>query len=173
MAEEKGEEKQEEAAELEQVEAPAEIKKVEEAGAVAASAEGENVEGGGQGAEEAGGEQEATAAPEEPTPREEPAPPAVSTVKKNEPDLSTVDRVAQNKRFYNTHAQQYVRDYPLAPTLASHRDAFLAHIRKQQPPSPATATTTTEEPITMLDLGCGHGLNALHFSSLSHHVESS
>mmetsp|Transcript_120 Transcript_120/g.232 ORF Transcript_120/g.232 Transcript_120/m.232 type:complete len:541 (-) Transcript_120:379-2001(-) len=90
------------------------------------------------------------------------------TTPKPKPDLSSIpniERINQTKRFYNTHSQEYIDNISsrLALTPTSHRDAFITHVHLQQ-------HLNTNDPTTMIDLGCGFGRDALHFSSLGHYV---
>jgi len=108
---------------------------------------------------------------------DEPAPTATEEeVKEYEPiepkdlDLSSIDRIQQTQRFYDVHAEEYILNVSSNPALAphSHRDSFLARLRTHQNPSNTAFANATD--MTLIDLGCGAGRDALHFSTLGHHV---
>ncbi|KAL9186481.1 hypothetical protein ACHAXT_005719 [Thalassiosira profunda] len=73
-------------------------------------------------------------------------------------------RIEHTRRFYNAYTQPYI-DNVASPALtpAARRDAFVSHVQLQQ-------NLNAEDPVTIIDLGCGHGRDALHFSSLGHRV---
>jgi len=85
-------------------------------------------------------------------------------------DLSSIDRIRQTQRFYDTHAKEYIENVSSNAALTPHsrRDAFLAHLRNRQNPANTAFANATD--MTVIDLGCGAGRDALHFSTLGHHV---
>jgi len=86
--------------------------------------------------------------------------------KPNLSHITNTERIAQTKRFYNTHSQEYIHNISsrlatLTPT--THRDKFITHMHLQQ-------YLSTNDVITMIDLGCGFGRDVLHFTTMGHSV---
>ncbi|KAL3757806.1 hypothetical protein ACHAWU_000533 [Discostella pseudostelligera] len=112
-------------------------------------------------------------------------------------------QIEQTKRFYNLHSQEYIEhtsnknkntattttettmdNKNLSSSSSSHRDAFIAHILKQQqkmmdhstnsnPTITISSTTSTSSSpsLLLLDLGCGYGRDTYHFTTtLGHRV---
>ncbi|KAL7516334.1 hypothetical protein ACHAWX_001363 [Stephanocyclus meneghinianus] len=88
--------------------------------------------------------------------------------------LSKEEQIQQTKLFYNTHSKQFISTVVAGGEVLSpskHRDTFLKFMKmKQEENSPVdTAAMATFQ---IIDLGCGHGRDTLHFASLGHHVLS-
>ncbi|KAL7463615.1 hypothetical protein ACHAXS_003976 [Conticribra weissflogii] len=97
--------------------------------------------------------------------------------------LSNEEKIQLTKQFYNTHADEYIAKITHAENKLlppTHRSAFLGYINQQQmimkamSPSKQNETCPTPEPPSyqLVDLGCGHGADTHHFSSLGHNLLS-
>lgn len=112
-----------------------------------------------------------------------------SLVEPTLPTLSNEEKIQSTKQFYNSHADEYIAKITQAENKLlppTHRNAFLGYINQQQmimkalSPSKQKPSTPSDEasPIPaspsyqIVDLGCGHGTDTLHFSSLGHHLLS-
>ena len=74
------------------------------------------------------------------------------------------DPVEQTRRFYDNFSTAFVAnvsDGALSPS--SHRQAFVSHIQLRQ-------HLNTDDPVSLLDVGCGHGRDARYFASEGHSV---
>mmetsp|Transcript_13246 Transcript_13246/g.28004 ORF Transcript_13246/g.28004 Transcript_13246/m.28004 type:complete len:630 (+) Transcript_13246:381-2270(+) len=115
--------------------------------------------------------------------------PTESSVEPSLPPLSNEEKIQSTKQFYNSHAYDYIAKITQAENKLlppTHRNAFLGYINQQQmimkalSPSKQKPSTPSDEasPIPefpsyqIVDLGCGHGTDTLHFSSLGHHLLS-
>lgn len=106
------------------------------------------------------------------TPEQQSSPTKISAATTAEDDL---DCIEQTKLFYNKHADEFIANIntdDLTPT--SLRDSFLNYLQTEEVHS---VTKTLREKLgnmpptsTIIDLGCGHGRDTLHFTSLGHHV---
>lgn len=97
---------------------------------------------------------------------EEPNATATPEKKRSPTKISVIvegDSTEQTKLFYNKHADELIAKInkdadALTPTAL--RDSFLSYLKEAQ-----DASTST-----IIDLGCGHGRDTLHFTTLGHHV---
>ncbi|EJK63185.1 hypothetical protein THAOC_16176 [Thalassiosira oceanica] len=76
------------------------------------------------------------------------------------------DPVEQTRRFYDNFSAAFVAnvsddDGALSPS--SHRQAFVTHIQLRQ-------DLNTDDPVSLLDVGCGHGRDARRFAAEGHSV---
>ncbi|EJK70823.1 hypothetical protein THAOC_07789, partial [Thalassiosira oceanica] len=76
------------------------------------------------------------------------------------------DPVEQTRRFYDNFSAAFVanvsdEDGALSPS--SHRRAFVTHVQLRQ-------DLNTDDPVSLLDVGCGHGRDARHFAAEGHGV---
>lgn len=91
-----------------------------------------------------------------------------------------IDRIEKTKLFYNKHAVEFIANMEkdsdaLTPTTL--RDSFLNYLHEEVHPVKKTlmsklgeASNNHTTTSTIIDLGCGHGRDTLHFASLGHHV---
>jgi len=82
-----------------------------------------------------------------------------------------LDCTEQTKLFYNKHADELIAKInqdgdALTPTAL--RDSFLNYLHEEA--HPVTKKTSDSISSTIIDLGCGHGRDTLHFTTLGHHV---
>ena len=98
---------------------------------------------------------------------------APATPEQSKPTISeeTIDSIEKTKLFYNKHADELIAKIDqdadaLTPTAL--RDSFLSYLYEEAHSVTKKANATPSS--TIIDLGCGHGRDTLHFSSLGHHV---
>jgi len=115
---------------------------------------------------------EAVEEPSEPVETETTEPETIATPeRKSSPTKTTVlDSAEKTKLFYNKHADELIAKInkdadALTPTAL--RNSFLNYLQEVAHPVTKEADICTS---TIIDLGCGHGRDTLHFTTLGHHV---
>ncbi len=99
-------------------------------------------------------------------------PQIIATPDKNSSPTKTsiLDSAEKTKLFYNKHADELIAKInkdadALTPTAL--RNSFLNYLQEVAQPVTKDADICTS---TIIDLGCGHGRDTLHFTTLGHHV---
>ena len=101
---------------------------------------------------------------------EEPRIIATPDKKSSSTKASILDSAKKTKSFYNKHADELIAKInkdadALTPTAL--RNSFLNYLQEVAQPVTKDADICTS---TIIDLGCGHGRDTLHFTTLGHHV---